>query len=322
MAETNLSVLKSALDSEALNEKFQKMLGKKSSGFMTSIMTVVQNSNLLQKAPSNSIILAAGQAAALDLPISPALGLAAIVPFKDNKNDTVVATFQIMKNGWVELALRTGQFEYLVCEPVYEGELISRNRFTEEYVFDETKRISDKLIGYMAAFKLTNGYHKTVYWTVEELKKHALRYSQTFKKGYGLWATDFEAMCAKTVIKNLIVKYAPKSIENLNLAIESDQASFNDDISAIGHATPRYIDTPTQEKKDAQNFQEAEVVESKPTEQTPKETPQKRAPRKTKTEEAPNQIPTYGTAPVAQAEQNTVKESAKPTANDDDDEDF
>lgn len=276
--ENTLTVLKQKLDSASLNESFQKMLGKKAAGFMTSIMTVVQNSDLLQKAPANSIILAAGQAAALDLPISPSLGLAAIVPFKDNKNNTVSATLQIMRNGWVELALRTGLFEYIVCEPVYEGELVSRNRFTEEFVFDETKRVSDKMVGYMASFKLTTGYHKTVYWTIDDLKKHGVHYSQTFKKGYGLWVTDFEAMCAKTVIKNLITKYAPKSIESLNMAIESDQGSFfGDDLTSVGHTTPKYLDRAEDARGDSKAFVEAQVVESTPTGAAPQQ-PQAPAP--------------------------------------------
>lgn len=276
--ENTLTVLKQKLDSASLNESFQKMLGKKAAGFMTSIMTVVQNSDLLQKAPANSIILAAGQAAALDLPISPSLGLAAIVPFKENKNNTVSATLQIMRNGWVELALRTGLFEYIVCEPVYDGELVSRNRFTEEFVFDETKRVSNKMVGYMASFKLTTGYHKTVYWTIDDLKKHGLRYSQTFKKGYGLWVTDFEAMCAKTVIKNLITKYAPKSIESLNMAIESDQGSFfGDDLTSVGHATPKYLDRAEDARGDSKAFVEAQVVESTPTGAAPQQ-PQAPAP--------------------------------------------
>jgi recombination protein RecT len=276
--ENTLTVLKQKLDSASLNESFQKMLGKKAAGFMTSIMTVVQNSDLLQKAPANSIILAAGQAAALDLPISPSLGLAAIVPFKDNKNNTVSATLQIMRNGWVELALRTGLFEYIVCEPVYDGELVSRNRFTEEFVFDETKRVSNKMVGYMASFKLTTGYHKTVYWTIDEIKKHGLHYSQTFKKGYGLWVTDFEAMCAKTVIKNLITKYAPKSIESLNMAIESDQGSFfGDDLTSVGHTTPKYLDRAEDARGDSKAFVEAQVVESTPTGAAPQQ-PQAPAP--------------------------------------------
>lgn len=244
----NLPALKSALNTESVRAKFAEMLGKKSAGFMTSITTVVQNNDLLQTADVNSVILAAAQAASLDLPINNNLGFAAIIPFNDRKAGKCVAQFQIQRDGWVELCLRSGQFEYIVNEPVREGELVEKNRFEDKYVFDESKRTSDKIIGYMAAFKLTNGYKKTVYWSVEEVKAHGLKYSQTFKRNYGLWVDAFDSMALKTVLKHLLKKYAPKSIESITKAIESDQASFEGDIN---NPTLRYADNDKTAAEDA-----------------------------------------------------------------------
>lgn len=239
MASNNLPALKNALNSDGVKNKFFELLGKKSVGFITSITTVVQNNELLQQADVNSVILAAAQAASLDLPINQNLGFSAIIPFNDRKTGKCVAQFQIMRDGWVDLCLRSGQFEYIVNEPVYEGELVEKNRFTDTYVFDETKRTSDKIVGFMASFKLTNGYSKTVYWTAEECKAHGLKYSQTFKRNFGLWKDNWEAMCLKTVLKHLLKKYAPKSIESIARAIESDQASFT---GSIESPTPEYVD--------------------------------------------------------------------------------
>lgn len=260
MATNNLPALKSALNTESIQKKFQEMLGKKSAGFMTSITTVVQNNDLLQKAEVNSIILAAAQAASLDLPINPNLGFSAIIPFNDKKANRCVAQFQIMRDGWVDLCLRTGQFEYIANEIVYEGELVEKNRFTDTYIFDETKRKSNKIIGYMASFKLVNGYRKTLYMTVEEAKAHGKQYSQTFKKGYGLWADNFNAMALKTTLKMLLKKFAPKSIESIAKAIESDQASF---VGDIDNAQAVYVDNQKEEKEavDVTDFvEEAEEV--------------------------------------------------------------
>lgn len=258
MAETGLTALKSALNADSVRQKFNDLLGKKSAGFLSNVMTVVQNNTLLQKADRNSIILAAAQAASLDLSINPNLGLAAIVPFKDQ------ASLQLMRDGWIELCLRTGQFKKIVNETVYEGELVEKNRFTDTYVFDETKRISDKPIGVMASFTLTNGYSKTLYWTIDECKKHGLRYSQTFKKGTGLWVTDFQSMCEKTILKRLLKKYAPKSIEVINRAMEVDQAAFT---GTIDNPQPVYVDNPSNapHAEEVKDFQEAEVVEQQPT---------------------------------------------------------
>lgn len=254
----NLQQLKKVLSAESVTKKFTEMLGKKAPGFITSITNVVNNSDLLQKADVNSIILAASQAATLDLPINPNFGYAAIIPFKDTKKGVTTAQFQVMRSGWVELCMRTGQVVRIANEPVYEGELVSMNRFTDEYVFDESKRSSDKVIGYMAYAKLVNGFEKTIYWTVEKCKQHAMRYSQTYKKGFGNWVDQFDAMALKTVLKHLIVKYLPKSIE-IQTAIEADQASFTGDID---NPEPVYVDnTETVEYKEvSDDGQDAEPV--------------------------------------------------------------
>ena len=258
MAETNLVALKGALNTDGVKNKFTEMLGKKASGFITSITSVVQNNDLLQKADVNSIILAAAQAASLDLPINPNLGFAAIIPFSDKKNNRCIATFQIMRDGWVDLCLRTGQFEYISNEIVYEGELVEKNRFTDTYIFDETKRCSDKVIGYMASFKLTNGYRKTIYMTIDEVKAHGMLYSQTFRKGFGLWKDNFHAMGLKTTLKMLLKKFAPKSIESIAKAIESDQAAFEGDIY---NSNPVYVDNGQTTHERSADFTEFSEVE-------------------------------------------------------------
>ena len=160
-----------------------------------------------------------------------------------------------MRNGWVELAQRTGQVVRIANEPVYEGELVKANRFTDEYEFDESKRVSDNVIGYMAYVKLTNGFEKTVYWTVEKCKQHGLRYSQTFKKGYGLWVDDFNSQALKTVLKHLIVKYLPKSIELQN-AVEKDQAAFGGEID---NPKAVYLDSPQNEVGEPVEFEEVDA---------------------------------------------------------------
>lgn len=243
---SNLPALKKMLGAESIQKKFNEMLGKKASGFIASITTCVSNNQLLQKADPTSIVLAASQAAALDLPIVPNLGYAAIVPYKN------AAQFQIMRNGWVELCERTGLVQTIVNEIVYEGQLVKKNKFTGEYVFDEDAKKSDKVIGYMAYLKLTNGFEKTVYWTVEECKAHGKRYSQTFKINKGLWIDDFNSMSLKTVLKNLIVKFAPKSVE-LQRAIEIDQAAFTGDID---NPQPVYVENQTGEVKEYSEYEE------------------------------------------------------------------
>ena len=185
--------------------------------FMTSLISVVANDANLQKCKPMSVFHAALKSVPLGLPIEANMGFAAVIPYGDN------ASFQIMRNGWMDLLQRTGQVKFIANEIVYEGQLVRKNRFTGEYVFDEDAKKSDKVIGYMAYVKLTNGFEKTVYWTIEEVRAHALKYSQTYRAKRGPWADSFDAMALKTVLKNLIVKYCPKSTE-LNAAIRHDQS--------------------------------------------------------------------------------------------------
>lgn len=195
------------------------VLGEKKEAFVTSLVSVVGNDTNLQKCNPMSVIYAAMKSVPLGLPIEQNLGYAAVIPYGEN------ASFQIMRNGWLELLMRTGRVKFVANEVVHKGELVKKNKFTGEYIFDEEKKESDEVIGYMAYIKLTSGFEKTVYWTIEEVRAHALKYSQTYKKGYGVWKDNFDAMALKTVLKHLIVKYCPKSQEfqNLQMAIAADQ---------------------------------------------------------------------------------------------------
>lgn len=247
MAGNNLVELKTKLDAPSVKAKFESMLGKRAPQFITSISSVVQNNALLQKAEVNSIIMGAAVAASMDLPLNANLGYAALVPF-NSKGGGCFAQFQIMTKGWTELFIRTGQCQALINEIVYEGQLVKKNKFTGEYVFDEDAKKSDKIIGYMAYFRLTNGYEKTEFMTVEEVKAHAQRFSQTFRSGAGIWKDSFDAMALKTVLKKLLTKWAPKSIEIQKAAL-FDQAVVDGNVTDLESAKPNYMDNDTDVKK-------------------------------------------------------------------------
>lgn len=208
------------------------VLGEKKEAFVTSLVSVVANDANLQKCNPMSVVYAAMKSVPLGLPIEQNLGFSAVIPYGEN------ASFQIMRNGWMDLLMRTGEVKFIANEVVHEGELVRKNKFTGEYIFDEDAKKSDKIIGYMAYVKLTGGFEKTVYWTVEDVKAHALRFSQTYKKGYGVWKENFDAMALKTVLKHLIVKYCPKSAE-IKKAIRDDQSVTNkDNVSTYADNTP------------------------------------------------------------------------------------
>lgn len=207
------------IGSKSVQERFEKMLGKKSAGFLSSLLTLVNNNNLLQKANPTSVLAAAATAASLDLPVNPSLGLAWIVPYGSG------AQFQLGYRGAISLAMRSGQMKSIVMTEVYEGECKCWNRFTETFEFGD--RVSDNIIGYYARFETINGFVKATFWTKEEVLKHAKRFSKSFNRGP--WQTDFDAMAKKTVLLSIIKTYAPMSIE-MQSAFESDGkvATFNE----------------------------------------------------------------------------------------------
>lgn len=220
--------IKTILEQKSVKDKFESLLGKKSVGFLVSIINTVQNNDLLAKADTNSILFAAANAAILDLPINPNLGFAYIVPYNKKGKDgqyIQVAQFQMGYKGFIQLAQRSGQFKTISATAIYEGQLVEENPLTG-FVFDFTKKQSDKVIGYAAYMSLLNGFEKTIYMNVADVTKHGVKYSQTFKKNYGLWATDFDAMALKTLIKLLLSKYAPLSIE-MQKAVITDQGVLN-----------------------------------------------------------------------------------------------
>lgn len=252
--------VKTFFESQTIKNKFAELMGKRAPQFITSVLQIANSNALLRNAEPISIFNAAATAATLDLPLNNNLGFAYIVPYnekvkgKNGAPDTWknVAQFQLGYKGFIQLAQRSGQFLTISAALVYEGQLVEENPLTG-FVFDWTKKQSEKVIGYAAYFKLLNGFEKTLYMTTAELTKHGQKFSQTFKKGFGLWKDDFDSMALKTVLKLLLSKYAPLSVE-MQRAVIADQSEVVDYESG----EVQYIDNPepTQEEK----FEDAKIV--------------------------------------------------------------
>lgn len=215
---------------DEVRRKFTEMLGKKAQGFITSVLQIVAQNKLLSKAEPASVYHAAAVAATLDLPINDNLGFAYIIPYNQRQpNGTfkTVAQFQMGYKGFIQLAQRSGVFKTISSTPVYEGQLTEQNPLTG-FKFDFTARKSGVVVGYAAYFQLMNGFEKVLFMTIDELKKHGQKYSKTFANKNGLWNNDFDAMASKTVIKLLLSKFAPLSVE-MQRAVITDQAMINDE---------------------------------------------------------------------------------------------
>lgn len=226
---STLQNLNKMISSDFVKQKLNDILGKNAPSFASSLIQVVNQNAMLKEAEPNSIMSAAMMAATLKLPINNNLGFAYIIPFRNNKEKITEAQFQIGYKGFIQLAMRTGEFKHIAVTEVYEGQLIEENPLTG-YEFDwSVKPAQDALpVGYVAYFRLLNGFEATNYMSREQVQNHANRYSQSFKRNYGPWKDNFDGMAMKTVLKLLLSKFAPMSIEVHN-AIEKDQSVIRDD---------------------------------------------------------------------------------------------
>lgn len=265
MSNSNVVALRGYFSNETCMNNLRAMLGQKAQGFATSVLSVVNNNKLLQNVNPATIYSSAMVAASLDLPISPSLGFAAIVPYGRS------AQFQIMTRGLVQLAIRSGQYAKITNAVVHKGELVKYDPFKDEYEFDVTKKESDEIIGYVAYFKTIGGFEKYLYMTKEEAMAHGKKYSKSFSSG--VWASDPEAMCLKTVLKLLLSKFGILSIE-MQRAIKFDQGVAKGDFTKmesmdeIDEAEVEYVDNAQgvdeeKAKEVAEKFKDFMVGEGK-----------------------------------------------------------
>ena len=242
---TGLQKFNAMLENTRTQEYLTNVLGDKKQTFVSNMVALVASNKALSECDPSTTMFACLKATALALPLDPALGMAWVIPFKDTKNNITVATFQVGARAWVQLALRTGMYQNINVRDVREGEIIDEDFVSGNKVFrklPDDVRLATPIIGYVAMFKLTNGFEKQLYMSVAELEAHAKRYSQTYRKGYGLWADNEmkPAMYEKTILKRLLSKYGVLSVE-MQQAIKSDFGVLGENDSV------RYIDNEENE---------------------------------------------------------------------------
>ena len=234
------------MTSTGITNKINQIIGDEKSGkrFISSIISAVSNNPMLQDCDNASILSGALLGESLNLSPSPQLGNYYLVPFKD-KNKGMVATFQLGYKGYIQLAIRSGQYKKLNVLAIKEGELIKYDPLNEEIevklIENEVERENTKTIGYYAMFEYTNGFRKSLYWSKEKMEAHALKYSNGYradkekKTAYTFWTKDFDGMAYKTMLRQLISKWGIMSIEMQN-AYEGDMAYIKED------GTKEYVD--------------------------------------------------------------------------------
>lgn len=250
--------------------------------FTASIVSALSVNQALQNCDRNTVISGALLGESLNLSPSPQLGQYYLVPFNNKKKGIQDAQFVLGYKGYVQLALRSGQYKSINVEIVKQGEYKGRDPMTGDPRFqfleddDEWERLP--VIGYMASFEYLNGFRKVLYWSKEKMMNHADRYSAAFsRKAYenltagnipqgdmwkysSFWYKDFDSMAKKTMLRQLISKWGIMSTD-MQSAYESDSRVIEETES--GQLVPQVEEEPPQQIEEPQA---AEQIPAQPTE--------------------------------------------------------
>ena len=248
VANTQQITVKQFVNMNSTKKRFEDVLGKRAPQFMSSLVSVVNSNQSLQHVNAGSVINSALVAATLDLPINPSLGYMYIVPYKGQ------AQPQMGYKGYIQLAQRSGQYKRLNAIAVYADEFQGWNPLTEEIDYQPNfhDRSGEQPIGYIGYLELLNGFQKTVYWTREQIDEHRKKFSKMSggDNPKGVWKDNFDAMALKTVLRNLLTKWGPMTVDM--------QAAYNADEEE--HVEP--IRDVTPESNSEEGYQTQDILNS------------------------------------------------------------
>jgi recombination protein RecT len=251
----------------SVKEQFENVLKENAGVFVASIIDLYNSDKYLQKCNPNQVIMEALKAAVLKLPINKSLGFSYIVPYNEKYQDSdgkwhkrQVPQMQIGYKGYIQLAMRTGQYRIINADKVFEGEYRSKNKLTGEFDLNGEKT-SETVVGYFAHIEMLNGFTKTLYMEAQAVRVHAKKYSKSYGHDNSPWTTEFDGMAVKTVLRGLLSHWGFLSVEMINAIAKDIEADST-------------IDEVTQTIKESANktemkFEDAEVVPDPPTEQNP-----------------------------------------------------
>lgn len=175
--------------------------------------------------------------AQLGLEVNTPLGQAYVLPYL-NKG-VLEAQFQLGYKGLIDLAYRSGDVEVIQAHVVYEND-----EFECAYGLDPklTHKPADidrgEPIKVYAVFKTKSGGFGFEVMSMEDVKKHAAKYSKSYGSSYSPWKTNFEEMAKKTVLKR-VLKYAPLKSDFVRAAVQDEtiKKDLSDDMFTVPNET-------------------------------------------------------------------------------------
>ena len=218
--------IKKALPSVLTPERFTRMM-----------LSAVSNTPKLPECTPKSLLAAMMSAAQLGLEPNTPLGQAYLIPFK-NKG-VLEVQFQVGYKGLIDLAYRSGEVDIIQAQAVHENDVWECEFGIEpklKHIPADTNR--GEVVRYYAMFRTKTGGYGFEVMSVDDIKAHAAKYSQSFNSSFSPWKSNFDAMAKKTVLKQCL-KYAPMKSDFVK-AIASDETikhELSEDMYSVADET-------------------------------------------------------------------------------------
>ena len=203
------SEIKKALPSVITPERFTRM-----------VLSAISTNPKLASCTPASFLGAMMSAAQLGLEPNTPLGQAYLIPYKNKGRDEV--QFQLGYKGLIDLAYRSGEVELVQAHIVYENDTFECEYGLEPRLVHKPADSDrgDPLRVY-AMFKTKSGGYGFEVMSMDDVRRHAEKYSQAYKSGFSPWKTNFEEMAKKTVLKR-VLKYAPLKSDFVRAVVQDE----------------------------------------------------------------------------------------------------
>ena len=266
MATSNLPMTPDAIAGEFLQShgrslKDYAVRDYNQTSFLKSAMIAIADNYTLAecaKTPTGkrSLFNALRYAASTGLSLNPQEGKSALIAYK-NKNGEYIVSYQVMKNGMIELALESGKVDFITADLVRENDKFDLVKTAEgdNYTYQPALKDRGEVIGFIAALKIKGGATHAKWMTVEEVQEVRDGYSAMFKHkpDDSPWTKSFNGMGIKTVMKSML--------RSLSLSEAVDNATgaddfFEYDMKSIGvtaEQAQQKLDAPKSEPKKFNN---------------------------------------------------------------------
>lgn len=188
--------IKKALPSVITPERFTRM-----------VLSALSTTPKLGACTPKSFLGAMMAAAQLGLEPNTPLGQAYLIPYKNKGVDEV--QFQLGYKGLIDLAYRSGEVSLVQAHIVYENDHFECEFGLEpKLVHKPADSNRGNAVKVYAMFKTKNDGYGFEVMSMDDVRRHAEKYSKAYASGYSPWQTNFEEMAKKTVLKR-VLKYAP-----------------------------------------------------------------------------------------------------------------